>query len=252
MNSINHTAPGVIDVFSPPFERWATRERTQEEQIAHLTQHGHFGGPIKENLLKIITSAYQAAEHMAEHLTDNCLEDFIDNALSESAAMKHLRSLMPKSTPPALNDYKSSYPSYNIDDVELEISLHGIFLADGQTLIHGGCWPTEHDQFTTDRPLSTTFCPQIARRSAEWRGKAYDAGRMDFIVLRVASPSTKAYIYGADVAHAHEKEVLFASGAKLKLISRTYICDTHAYKVDTNCREYKKLVQAYVVEADIS
>ncbi|SDY38224.1 hypothetical protein [Pseudomonas salomonii] len=252
MNSKNHDTLNVIDVFSPAFERWETRERTQEEHIAHLTQHGYFGGPIKTKLLKTITSTYQAAEHMAEHLTDNCLENFIDNALSKSSAMEQLRSLMPTSTPPALKDYKSNYPTYSANDVASEIEQYGVFLANDQTLIHGGCWPTEHDEFITDRPFSTTFCPQIARRSAEWKGKAYDAGRMDLIVLRVVSPFTKAYLYGTDVDHSHEKEILFAKGARLILISRTHICDTYVFKVDTDFKEYKKQVPAYVVEAEIS
>lgn len=236
----------IIDVFSPPYKKWSRVELSMEEQLAHLKTHGFISNEKNGKLLKTISSATEAAEHMAENLADTPLENFIDAALSNNLAMHKLRNKMPISTPKALIDYQSRYPHYDHREVDQEINKYGTTLAEGQWLTHGGIWPSLFDEFITDRPLSTTFCPQIARRSAEWNGKAFDAGRIDFIVMRVTSPSTKAYLYSADGDLGHEKEIVFATGAKLTMLSETFICDTSVFQ------KTEKRVPAYVITATIS
>lgn len=242
----------VIDVFSPAYKKWSRVKLSMDEQIEHLKKHGICSDEKNDKLLKSISSAIQAAEHMAENLADTGLENFIDAALFSNSALRELRSRMPPSTPKALNDYQSRYPHYNLREVVQEINKHGTTLAEGQWLTHGGIWPSQFDEFITDRPLSTTFCPQIARRSAEWNGKAYDAGRLDFIVIRVTSPSTKAYLYSAGGDLGHEKEIVFAAGAKLTMLSETYICHTTVFKQEQAFIDIEKQVPAYVITATIS
>ncbi|PRN05319.1 hypothetical protein A0O30_08520 [Pseudomonas sp. LLC-1] len=242
----------LINVFDPPYEIWTSRKASNEESMDHYQKHGFFSFNVKDKLIKTITSARQAAEHLCLTAADSALENFIDAALDDSDAYHYFRSLMPKLTPPALLDYQSRYPHYNQAAVERDINHYGLSLAEGQTLFHGGTWSEGADVVVTTRPFSTAFCPQIARRSAEWQGKAYDAGRVEITVLKVTSPQTKAYLYGPDGDHGHEKEVLFAPGAILRVTSRTQICTTSAHKAGEHFSMLSKEVPVILVEAQIS
>lgn len=76
------------------------------------------------------------------------------------------------------------------------------------------------DRLTTERPLSSSFCPQVALRNADHKGKGYDAGRIDLLVLRATNPRTNVFAYkrkGTNLGHGNE--VLFAARANLTLTS---------------------------------
>ncbi|MGU3847378.1 hypothetical protein ACVZHT_38210, partial [Vibrio diabolicus] len=80
---------------------------------------------------------------------------------------------------------------YNQSDVDADINSIGKTLSDGQFLFHGGLWFSScENEVTLRKPFSTSFCPQVALRNAEWRGKAYDQGQIDLLVLRVSNPKT--------------------------------------------------------------
>ncbi len=115
----------------------------------------------------------------------------------------------------------------------------------------GGAWPSDSTgELVTNRPLSTTFCPQIALRNAEWKGKAHKQGRLDLFVLRVTEPRTKAFVFKrAGTNLGHENEILFATGAKLKKRSETMI---HNQYMVGHGSDAKKEVPVYVLEVDIS
>ncbi len=119
-------------------------------------------------------------------------------------------------------------------------------------LFHGGHWASDNPTITTSRPFSTSFCPQVALRNAEWKGKAYDAGRVDLMVVCVTQPKTKAYAYSREGNHGNEKEVVFASGATLTRVRETYIADIPVSKVTSGIQTEEKVVPAYVVEVEIS
>ena len=159
---------------------------------------------------------------------------------------------MPSATPPGLKKYKSSYPSYDPVQVQREINAHGALLPVDQVLFHAGVWPGG-TSLVTDRPLSTSFCPQVALRNADHKGKAYDAGRIDLFVVRIAASSTKAFVYkrkGLDLGH--ENEVVFAAGATLNLISATRIRENYsAGKVGLYAHLDTKKIPVYVLEIDI-
>ncbi|MDU8420680.1 hypothetical protein RYA60_20710 [Pseudomonas syringae] len=242
----------LINVFDPPYEIWTSRNASYEESMDHYRKNGFYSFNVKDKLIKTIANARQAAEHMCLVAADSALENFIDAALDDNAAYHYLRSLMPQFMPSALLDYQSRYPHYNHAAVEQDINCYGLGLAEGQTLFHGGTWSEGADVLVTTRPFSTAFCPQIARRSAEWKGKAYDAGRVEITVLRVTSPQTKAYLYGPDGEHGHEKEVLFATGATVRVTSRTQICTTSAHKTGEHFSTLSKEVPVILVEAEIS
>ena len=198
----------------------------------------------------MVYNYWQAAEHIALCPHDGAFEWFLDDALEHNSAYSFLSSKVPPETPPALLDYQEKYPDYNPEEVDREINSFGVILAEGQCLFHGGLWPSHTIPFPTDRPLSTSFNPQKAWNNAVWQGKAYDAGRIDLIVLKVTSEKSKAYYYGPGGQHGHEKEVLFATGATLRFVSRTHVCDGTVY-MSRDFLERTKVVPVYVIEAEI-
>lgn len=245
----------VVDVFSPPYEVWSNRETSHEEALDLFKNQGV--DPIaafraKDKLIERVSTPFEAASRMLRERADKELDRHIEDALKASDNYRHLRSLMPQDVPEALNSYQGEFPHYDCTEVDNAINSHGVEIAGGQCLFHGGLWSSVTPNVTTSRPFSTSFCPQVALRNAQWGGKAYDAGRLDLMVVRVKDPKTKAYVYSLEGDHGHEKEVLFASGAELALVSETHIADIPVSKVDSNLREEKKDIPVYVVEIEIS
>ncbi|WGE89861.1 hypothetical protein [Actinobacillus arthritidis] len=147
---------------------------------------------------------------------------------------------MPSKTPAQLTNYQRRHILDN--SVSQVINEIGCVLTEGQFLFHGGSWWGNNEigsECITTRPFSTSFSPQIALLNAEWTGKAYDAGIIDLLVLKVVQPYTKVFSYkikGTD--KGHEKEVLFASGAKLRLVKTELIrSDYKVYKAIPNSIE---------------
>ncbi len=106
--------------------------------------------------------------------------------------------------------------------------------------------------FVTNQPLSTSFCPQVALRNAEWRGKAYDEGKIDLFVINVIEPNTNIFFYNLNEELGNEKEVLFASGATLQLVSKTFVGMHVVAKANLDYSTSKKTVPIHILEIDIS
>lgn len=205
----------LVNTFSPPYEKWETRHPTVEEMLAASNFHMR----VKVRLEATVANAYDAAVYMGRVGADNGLGDFINAALDDSPAHKQWRQAMPSKTPDALARYQKSYPNCDFAKVSAEINEIAQVLSEGQCLFHAGLWP-DCATLVTDRPLSTSFCPQVALRNADHRSKAYDAGRIDLFVLKVTSPKTNIFAYKRNGTNlGHENEVLFAEGANLKLVS---------------------------------
>ncbi|MQA19322.1 hypothetical protein [Rugamonas rivuli] len=245
----------VIDVFEKPYEVWSRRKTTVEEALELVKTQGLSileALEPKDKLLEIVATHHEAAHRMLRVRADNGLEFHIDRALDESPAFRHLQGLMPQDVPQPLSEYQCSYPEYDKEMVDSAINTHGVKVAQGQFLFHGGEWGVTGDTLTTSKPFSTSFCPQVALRNAEWRGKAFDAGRVDLMVVRVAQPATNTYVYSREGEHGNEKEIVFASGAKLERVRETYVTDITAYKMHANLTQEEKVVPAYLVEVEIS
>lgn len=71
------------------------------------------------------------------------------------------------------------------------------------------------------------------------------------MVVRVTQPQTKAYAYNRESYHGHEKEVVFASGAKLTRVREARVSSLKVSRV-TSGTPQTKVVPAYLVEAEIS
>jgi hypothetical protein len=240
----------VVDVFTPPFVIREYREATYADRLASL-RNSEFTIEAGK-IIKVIDHAYEAALHMAEFGAANDLENHINAALSDSSEFKALIDQMPAEVPDALNSYRSAHRSSNMDQVDRQIDHAGILMGEGQNLFHGGAWiGANADAYETSRPLSTSFCPQVALRNAAHRGKAYRLGRIDLVVLTVKAPVTKAFVFNPEDEHhqAHEKEVLFASGATLtRLSSERTGFDLTVLSEDG---EHRHDVPVYIITANI-
>jgi len=205
----------LVNTFVSPYEKWETRRPTLEEMLAS----GNLHMSIRVRLEATVTNAHDAATYIGRVGADNGLGNFINGALDNSLAYKHWRQAMPSKTPDALSRYQRSYPHCDFAQVSAEIERIGQVLSEGQCLFHAGLWP-DGARLITDRPLSTSFCPQVALRNADHLGKGYDAGHIDLFVLRATSPSTNVFAYKRKGTNlGHENEVLFAAGANLTLVS---------------------------------
>jgi hypothetical protein len=205
----------LVKTFVPPYEKWETRHPTFEEMLAT----GDLHTSIRVRPETTVANAYEAAVYIGRVGADNGLGDFINEALNESHAYKQWQQAMPAKTPDALARYQKSYSNSDFAQVSEEINKIAKVLSEGQCLFHAGLWP-DGTELITNRPLSTSFCPQVALRNADHRSKAYDADRIDLFVLTATTPKTNIFAYKRNGTNlGHENEVVFAAGAKLKLVS---------------------------------
>lgn len=222
----------LVDTFSSPYQKWTTRRATSEEAEEIYKRTGNIVGAMNVNdqLIAEIKNPFEAAKYIANEGADNGLENFIDRALDGSGNFSSWRKAMPPQTPAILSDYQRNYPNCDFTEVSKKIDEIGSTLSAGQYLFHGGVWPNAQ-QFTTNRPLSASFSPQVALRNAEHKGKAYEAGKIDLFVLRVATSRSKVFAYRRKgTSFGHEKEILFAQGAVLTLRDRCLIKSNHCLR----------------------
>lgn len=245
----------VVNVFAKPYEVWTTRKTSIEEAVELHKNQGLSmieALEVKDECIEVVSTHTEAAVHMLRERADNGLEFHIDDALDTSAEYRDLRDLMLPDVPEALSSYQGEFSEDGLTLADEAIKAHGVEIAEKQFLFHGGHWTSDSSTITTSRPFSTSFCPQVALRNAEWGGKAYDADRVDLMVVCVKQPETKAYAFSREGDHGNEKEVVFASGAKLTRVSETYITDFPVSKVTSDLQQEHKVVPAYLVEVEIS
>lgn len=246
---------GVVNVFASPYEHWSFRQTTMEEAIELIKQGSLSLSEAlhkKDRLLEVVSTHNDAAAHMLRERANNALENHVERALDKSVEYRNLLALMPEQVPAALDAYQGEFPHHDSALADDAIRGHGVMLADGQMLFHGGRWPIGDQCFTSTRPFSTSFCPQVALRNAEWRGKAFDAERVELMVVRVKEPATKAFAFRREGNHGNEKEVVFASGANLSKVREIHIADVTVTKINERLQSQSKVVPAYLVEVEIS
>jgi len=241
----------LVNVFSAPYEAWTTRNATLEEMHAHMRKHGYVLPFVNDSLVARISNHFDAAIYMSNSGADNGLESFIDSYLDRDVSYRALRKAMPSKTPAALFDFQQKYPNFSVLDVDREINSIGCALSEGQCLFHGGLWPNNLESTVTlTSPFSTSLCPQVALRNAEWRGKAYDSGQIDLFVLRAENPRTNVFSFRRKGAKmGNEKEVLFASGAKLILHRRILVRNNYPVR---KYNHPSKNVPIFVIEVGVS
>ena len=244
----------IVNPFLTPYEVWSYRNPTSEEMQVFYEQNGYFPSLIKEQLIETIDTPLKAALYISKVGADNGIDIHINSFLDKSSEYKLMRKLMPYRTPHELSNYQKKYPNYDQVALDNEIQAISAVLSVNQSLFHGGSWFNDKlSLIQTQRPLSTTFSPQVALRNAEHKGKAYDAGRIDLFVLKVKNPITPVFVFrnkGTNLGH--ENEILFMSGAKLYLKNRILVKDNYPVsKVMNGINIIKKEVPIYVLEIEI-
>lgn len=217
----------LIDIYSPPLKLWETRASTLEESLEN-------GRPyqVQSRLRAAIGSSMDAAVHIANEGRDQVLRKHINDKLSESTEYTAWRQAMPSTTPSILADYQKSLSTCDLNAVSREIDAIGQALPHGQCLFHAGVSALP-STFVTNSPLSTSFCPDVALRNAEYKGKAYHGGRIDLFVLEAHNPKTAVFIFRrCGTNFGHENEVLFASGAQVKITASKLVREDYLVSLD--------------------
>lgn len=243
-----------INPFSVPYDMWQTREPTEDEMQEMIEQNtwNPFVS-INVQIDKTISNPMDAAEFLASNQHESRLDRFVSTFFDKSTEYSKWLQLMPNTTPIELLIYQDSYPPNDLNIIDQKVKEHGIVIPDGQFLFHGGLWPKDKygvcsSKFVTDRVLSTSFCPKVALNNGEWRGKAWNADRLDLIVIKTNDSKTKAFIYDKDEKHGHELEVLFAKGATLTFISEKKVCSNRVVN-KYQCKS--KSIKTYVISAEL-
>ncbi|HHF3044613.1 TPA: hypothetical protein ACPJ02_000157 [Vibrio alginolyticus] len=242
----------VVNVFSEPYEIWNMRSPTIDEMMKY-GMHCQ----IKDSLRAKIHNHYEAATYTLFYPGCTRLDNVIQEKLEDSPSYKQMRAMMPSRTDQLLSDFQNKFQAAHFDQVSDVVNRDGILLTEGQILYHGGFWSGAIGQeFVTERPLSTSFSPHMACENAAWAGKSYDAGELHLIILRVVNPQTRAFCFRINgTSKGHEKEVLFANGARLTLRSKTLI--NRSGRASKSCDIYagrllEKTIPYYLLEMDIS
>lgn len=204
---------------------------------------------VECGIKKVIPSAFGAAKHMAEVHSDNELGNRLSNFLETGDEFKQWKINIPKITPKELHKYQNIYVTSDLCAVNKEILENKTVLTFGQELFHGGRWdgPVGGIKITT-RPLSTTFCPQVALREADHGDKAYREERIDICVLKIMHDDIHAYAFGNEGNHGNEKEVLLEDNLIIKKVSEEKFCDKYHAYVPPNKEKY---IPVYVVVLEV-
>ncbi|WP_217541736.1 hypothetical protein [Vibrio metschnikovii] len=239
----------LMNPFSTPYEEWNERNPTYEEMLEAISLGQPMPDSIKLSLKAKLSNHRDVGEFMLNEVANNRLEFHIDDFLRKSLEFKANLAAMPTEDPEHISAYKHLYPSCDFDLVSEDISSFGRLLPDGQFLFHGGYLPIGVGEvFVTDRPLSTSLCPQVAVRNGDWHGKAFDRGEIHLAVIRMTNPRTKGYVFDLDGELGNEKELLLASGLKLTLVRKTLIRDDFPTFKPNGLNPLEKTVPAYLLE----
>ncbi len=245
----------IVNPFQSFYEVWSYKQPTEEEMRIFYEKNDYYTPTIKDKLIEVIDTPLKAAHYISRIGADNGIDNHINDFLEKSLEYKTMRRSMPSKTPQELSNYQKKYPNFNQLTLDSEIKNIDAFLTENQCLFHGGSWFDDNFSIIkTQRPLSTTFSPQVALRNSEHKGKAYDSGRIDLFVLKVKEPKTPVFIFrNKGTRLGHENEVLLMSGANLHLKNRILIKkDYTVSKVENGVNIITKKVPIYVLEIELS
>lgn len=244
-----------VDIFTIPYEIWETRDPTPQEVSQSFSEGKGYPHEIKVRIKETVSNPVEAVSYSVRvGGSDNAFEYFVDKQLEISQEYRELRYSMSSRTPQSISNYQNRYSGSRLSQVSEDIETSGSTVGVGTVLYHGGLCPADSGEiFITARPLSTTFCPQIALRNAVWANKAFDAGQIHMLILRIADSATKAFATRLKgTSKGHEKEVVFPSGVSLSVLSKKLLTDSYKItKVNRDLSTEEKFIPVYVFEVDV-
>jgi len=219
----------LVNQLSTPYEKWDYRQLLENEKPNSVVE---IVRGIKTSLLAKVNNPLEAAIYMATYICDNGLEYHIEESLRNSIEFNNNIRNMPLNPPDSIISYKYEFPLDSYLDLHTDIFNLNLCQPKGQYLFHGGHWKRFNKSITTTRPISTSYCPQVALRNGEWMGKSYDFGYCDLWVIKINDDRIRSYVYSIESGElSNEKEVLLMAGISLNLIRIHKIPVRHkAYK----------------------
>lgn len=252
-NSNERNWDAIVQPFARPYESWIYRSATSEELAAHMTA-GEFLIEVKDRMVARVTDEVEAAYCLAMRGgIDIGLENHIESVLRSDPTFAGWRAAMPTVVPLDIAVYKHDYENSCLGKVNHSIREVGTTIGVGQRLFHGGYLPFDgNGELPLSRPLSTTFCPQVALRSAEWRGKAFDSNGVWLYLVRIVASENFAFVFDPDAAElGNEKELLFSAGPTLRLRSTSTLRKSYEVRKMIDLRMHAKDVPFHLCEVDL-
>lgn len=204
-------------------------------------QYGFIDAPCKAGALTAFAHSPGLTRHVSDYFRSNPI-------------FENWRHLMPEPTPAALERYQETYNVLNLSNVDTLIKQYGAIPPEGQVLFHGGQFAFLPWQYTSQRPLATSFCPGAAIANGWHLGKAFEAGYIDLVMLTVTQPKSRAYFFSHEdneegfSRKGHEREVLFETGAEITISERILIREDFPVGMGWQ----SKIVPSYLLIATIS
>lgn len=251
----------LVNQFINPHLIYNEREATQEDINTRLINGCHplmLHDKVKLDVIDSINTPEKAIKYILNGQHTNSIESAIATSLNnKNSNHRDCINMMPSKTPRILSKYQIEYNTRNGKPDMLQVNNailgNGEILSDNQILFHGGGIlknTQAGSSFTTNRPLSTSFCPYKALLNGMHYGKYYNENEVNIITFTVDKISQPAFVFKINGTNkGHEKEVLIASGATLKVVNKTLIKSNYTVYC---CSGSSKIVPAYLVEATIS
>ncbi|QIH09766.1 MULTISPECIES: hypothetical protein [unclassified Pseudomonas] len=179
-------------------------------------QNGWPTRPLREQ--QTVSDARELVIHTLHNYSLSGIISELRRQLNAHPHLRQAKSEMPylKDSEP-LRQYQKGLDKFPLATLNDEVRRHGKLLAPRQVLFHGGsCGPADVRSFVTNRPLSTSLCPQIAAWHA-YNDQLPNTNPTPAIwILNAPYGNKKAVIYrkgGAGMEN--EQEVLIESGATI-------------------------------------
>lgn len=202
---------------------------------------------IKNILIKEIVGEVSNNYELGKKVLENkiMIEPDIVNSLNKN---KNYRNARVSKTPKALLKYQKNNDNNLREQVNKEIQEHGLFISKGQELFHGGLPNKEvGDIIITDRVLSTSLNPYVARQNGLHNCKAYDDGELTLNYISIQDENIKGIFLNNRTNHGHEKEVILEKNLEMKVVSKIKISDIQVSK--DNCKD--KTIPVYLEKLEL-
>lgn len=205
-----------MDLFKYPYEVPIYREATDEELIDNPKLFFQDCGKIQDGVERTLSTSKDVIKYIVEKNGDNEYENCLDDLLKSFPEYKKWESAFNLSPDSELYAYQNERTS-NYDKLDEEIRKHNFYLNDGQRVFRGAFGDIRQKKYSFSTPISTTLYSVVAY-SEIIRNVSKDEDRIIFDLIANNS-TTNVFYYGSNTgAHSNEKEVLFASGAKIQII----------------------------------
>ena len=205
-----------IDLFKHSYDVPIYRDATDEELKKNpelILQHY---GKIQCGVQRTLSTSKDVVKYIVEENGDNAYENCLDDLFMSFPEYKKWESAFDLSPDSELYIYQNERTS-DYDKLDEEIRKYNFYLNDGQRVFRGAFGDIHQKNYSFSTPISTTLYSVVAYNEII-RNITKDEDRIIFDLV-VDKSKTNVFYYGSKTgSHSNEKEVLFASGARIQVI----------------------------------